>query len=308
MLQNPNYGTTFQNGLSSKLMYLPLSRAFDMLQLFARSRGGLSVSALSEHTGLAKSAVHRLLVSLVADGYVSQEPASERYHLTLRLPALAFRFLAANGITDVVQPILDRLARQTGELIHLGLVDGDSLVWVAWAQGSQAPLRYVPVFGREVVLHATGSGATWLASLPEREALRIVRKHKFRKAKTPGYGRYAVSSEKEFLAKLRRVRRDGYSLNLEEGEPGVNAIAVAFRGGVDSNSPIVGTISIAGPSIRVSKAKLIAMLPVLRANARELSEFWPMHLQMRAMQPTGSYDAGPPTPAGVSHKTSRRKR
>ena len=245
-------------------MYQPLIRALEILQLLARARDGLSVSALSEQTKLAKSAAHRLLTNLVEEGYVRQDPISERYLLTLRLPALGFRFLASNGITDVVQPILNRLAEQTGELIHLGLVDGDSLIWVGWAQGSQAPLRYVPVFGREVVLHTTGSGSTWLASLPEKEALRIFRKHGFRRSPTPGFGRNAVKTEKEFLAKLAKVRRDGYGLNLEEGEPGINAIAVAFRGGADPDSPVVGTLSIAGPSIRLSKAKLIEMLPVLR--------------------------------------------
>lgn len=288
-------------------MYLPLSRAFDLLQLLARTRGGMSVSALSEQSGLAKSAAHRLLASLVEDGYVGQDPISERYHLTLRLPALGFRFLATNGMDDVVQPILDRLAQQTGELIHLGLVDGESLLWVAWSQGSQAPLRYVPVFGREVVLHATGSGATWLASLPEAQAMAIFRKHGFRKTATPGYGRAAVRSEKEFLAKLRQVRGDGYGLNLEEGEPGINAIAVAFRGGSDASSPVVGTLSIAGPSIRMSKARLIEMLPDLRAHARELSEVWPMHLKLTATQPTGSYDAGSPKPAHASAKSRARK-
>lgn len=288
-------------------MYLPLSRAFELLQLLARSRGGMSISVLSEQTGLAKSAVHRLLTSLVEDGYVGQDPASERYHLTLRLPALGFRFLAANGVTDVVQPILDRLAQQTGELIHLGLVDGDSLLWVAWAQGSQAPLRYVPVFGREVVLHATGSGAVWLASLPERDAVAIFRRHGFRRTDTPGYGRHAVRSESELLAKLRKVRRDGYSLNMEEGEPGINAIAVAVRGGPDPQSEVVGTLSIAGPTIRTGKERLVGMLPVLSAHARELSEVWPMHLQIRAAQPAGSYDAGSPRPISGRRKSGKTK-
>jgi DNA-binding IclR family transcriptional regulator len=288
-------------------MYRPLSRALEIIQILARSGDGATVSALAEQTGLAKSAVHRLLTNLVEEGYVRQDPLSERYHLTLRLPALGFRFLAVNGTTDVIQPILNSLAQQTGELIHLGLVDQDSLIWVAWAQGSQAPLRYVPVFGREVVLHATGSGATWLASLSEQEALRIFRKHGFRRSATPGYGRHAVQSEKEFLTKLAKVRRDGYSLNLEEGEPGINAIAVAFRGGSNLSSPVVGTLSIAGPSIRMTRSRLIDMLPALRLHALELSETWPMHLQMKAAQISGPYESGLQMSVGKNRKRTSRK-
>lgn len=274
-------------------MYLPLSRAFQILQLLAGAPGGLALSALAGQTGLAKSAAHRLLATLVEEGYVEQDAASEHYRLTLRLPALGFRFLAANGIIDVVQPILDRLALQSGELVQLGLVTGDSLLWVAWAQGSQAPLRYVPVLGREVVLHVTGSGAVWLASLPEARALAIFRKHGLRKSPTPGYGRRAVQSEKELLSKLKRARRDGYGLNLEEGEPGINAIAVAVHSGMADESSVIGTLSIAGPSIRTTRAALIGMLPMLRAHALELSEVWPMHQQIKVIQPTEDFTTPP---------------
>ena len=292
-------GTVFQRGRQLN-KYNPLCRALDILQLLARERDGLPLTTISQEAKLAKSASHRLLSTLVEEGYVRQDSASERYHLTLRMAALGFRFLAAHGLTDVVQPILDRLAQQTGELVQLGLVEDDRLIWVAWAQGSQAPLRYVPVFGREVVLHTTGSGAAWLASLPENRALEIFRKVGFRKSSTPGYGRNAVRTEKELLARIRKVRRLGFGLNLEAGEPGINAIAVAFHANVKPQSLVAGTIAIAGPSVRVNKSDLIAALPALRAAAREMAEVWPMKIQLEAIQ---SHAAG----SKIKSKTAGRR-
>jgi len=270
--------------LKKKVKYKALVRALEILQMLAADAAGLSVSTISRHAKLAKSATHRLLSTLVDEGYAGQDPISERYHLTLRLPALGFRYLGISGLTDVVQPILDRLAEQTGELVQFGLVEGGRLIWVTWAQGSRAPLRYVPVLGREIILYTTGSGAVWLASMSDKEALRIVRAQGFIRGPTPGYGRNAVRNDAEFLAKLHQVRRDGYGFNLEEGEPGINAIAVPVKGDLKPDSPVVATIAIAGPSIRVTEAKLLDALPGLRAAAQEMTEVWPMRRQLDAAQ------------------------
>jgi IclR family acetate operon transcriptional repressor len=283
--------------------YKPLARALEILQMMAADRDGVSVSAVSRETRLAKSAAHRLLTTLVDEGYARQDPVSERYELTLRLPALGFRFLGINGLTDVVQPILDRLAAETGELVQFGLVEGDRLIWVAWAQGSRAPLRYVPVLGREIILYTTGSGAVWLARKSDQEALRIMHAQGFVRGSTPGYGRKAVRDDAEFLAKLNRVRRDGYGLNLEEGEPGINAIAVAVRSDLQSQSPVVATIAIAGPSIRVTKKRLLQMLPGLRSAAREMTEVWPMRRHLDAAAAGPARPATPlPSPTAKSSK------
>lgn len=284
--------------------YKPLVRALEILQMLAVDAGGLSVSTIGRETKLAKSAAHRLLSTLVEEGYVRQDSVSERYHLTLRLPALGFRYLSINGLTDVVQPILDRLAEQTGELVQFGLVGDDRLIWVAWAQGSRAPLRYVPVLGREIILYTTGSGAVWLASMSDKDALRMIHAQGLKKGPTPGYGRNAVRNDAEFLNKLHKVRHDGYGFNLEEGEPGINAIAVAVCNDLKPDSPVVATIAIAGPSIRVTKAKLIDALPQLRAAAREMTEVWTMRRQLDAAQAVGSYEinrsaAGTPKPTKV---------
>jgi DNA-binding IclR family transcriptional regulator len=278
----PNKKTKRAPAAKKPAQYKPLVRALEILQMLGAQADGLSVSTIGRETKLAKSATHRLLNTLVEEGYARQDPVSERYHLTLRLPALGFRYLGINGLTDVVQPILDRLAEETGELVQFGLVGGERLIWVAWAQRSRAPLRYVPVLGREIVLYTTGSGAVWLASLTDKEALRIMHQQGFVKGATPGYGRNAVGSDREFLAKLSKARRDNYSLNLEEGEPGINAIAVAVRGDLTPSSPVVATIAIAGPSIRVTKSKLLETLPSLGAASREMTEVWPMRRQLDA--------------------------
>ena len=66
-----------------------------------------------------------------------QNPDNLRYHLSTKLVAMGFRYLSGSG-ADIVQPVLDRLARETGELVRLGVIEGERQIWIAKSQG---PLR-----------------------------------------------------------------------------------------------------------------------------------------------------------------------
>ena len=48
---------------------------------------------------------------------------------------------------DIAQPVIDRLADTTPELVRLAIVDGDRLTLVAKAQGAKSGLRYDPDMG-----------------------------------------------------------------------------------------------------------------------------------------------------------------
>src|SRR5262245_9738538 len=111
----------------------PVQRCFELIELLAGKADGLSLAEISKELGYPKSAEHRFLNQLVHLGYLAKDESAPNYRLTLRLPAMGFRFLAASRIYDVCQPTLDRLAVATGEYVSLGVVDGEDLVWVARA-------------------------------------------------------------------------------------------------------------------------------------------------------------------------------
>jgi DNA-binding IclR family transcriptional regulator len=92
-----------------------------------------------------------------------------RYHLSTKLVAMGFRYLSSSG-ADIVQPVLDRLAQETGELVRLGVIDGERQTWIAKG-GARSGLRYDPDMGRDAPLFYTASGHAWLACMSDAEAL-----------------------------------------------------------------------------------------------------------------------------------------
>jgi DNA-binding IclR family transcriptional regulator len=192
----------------------------------------------------------------------------------MRLAVLGQQFYVATGIPDICQPLLDRLARQSREFARLAVVDGDSLVWVAHAQGATGGLVYHPsLTSNTVPLYATASGKAWLATLSSDSAVqKIVKSGGFKNADK--YGPNVVRSIEALLREVKRTAQRGYGIASSEAEPGVAAIAAAICSVVDGTA--LGTVSVAGPSVRMTEARIQELAPLVRQCAVELANLWPL--------------------------------
>lgn len=256
------------------MIYSPAQRCLDLLELLADEPEGLPLAAVAARLALPKSAAHRFLSLLASRGFVRQDAASGHYALTLKLPALGFRYLAGTGWPDLAQPTLDALASRTGELARLALVEGDALTWVAKAQGASTGLRYDADAGRGVILHATATGKAWLATLPEERAIALVAREG--RLGSGGLGPRAVATVAALRRELRATRRRGWGEAVEEGEPGVAAVAVAVRPRDGPDADAFATVSVAGPLARMGAARRAELAGMAQASAREIADLWPM--------------------------------
>jgi DNA-binding IclR family transcriptional regulator len=245
-----------------------------LLEELAGEPDGAALGDLAERLDAPKSAVHRMLATLAARGYVVQDQSTQTYRLSLRLAVLGFRYLDAHRLPDAAQAVLDRLAAETREYCRLALVEGEGLVWIARAQGATQGLRYDPDMSHQVVLHATATGKAWLATLPEAEALRIVCARGF--GTPPGFGNRVVRNVDELRAQLAETRKRGHAVAIEEGEPGTAALAAVFRAWDAPDAPVVGTVSVAGPLMRFDPSGRARMVGPLFEAARDLSSLWPL--------------------------------
>ena len=244
----------------------------------------MPLGEISERLSLPKSGAHRLLTTLVDIGWAEQNQDTSFYRLSMRLAILGQQFYVATGIPDICQPVLDDLARQCREFVRLAVVDGHSLVWVAHAQGASSGLMYQPsLTSNTVPLFATASGKAWLATLTGDQALQIVMKSGgLRNADR--YGPNAVRTVDALLRELKATARRGYGLASSEAEFGVTAVAAAIR--ADENAPVLGTVSIAGPSARITEQRTQELAPLVLEKARALANLWPLRVGTVKRPPT----------------------
>jgi IclR family transcriptional regulator, acetate operon repressor len=242
-----------------------LERTLAILEYLAANAEGAPMAGIADHTGIPRSAVHRLLADLARCGYVRQTRKHGDYVLTTKLVSLGLSYLSSSGIVDIAQPLLDRLAETSGELVRLSVVDGDRLTWVARAQGALRGLRYDPDMGSDAKLSCTATGHAWLLTMTDEEALQRVARQGFG---TPDeFGPNAPTTVRALLAFLRVARTRGFSLIDEVFTPGMTAMAAPVMRGKNA----IGVISIAGPRVRLTEDRMLKLGPALLDAAAELA-------------------------------------
>lgn len=248
-----------------------MDRTFAVLQLLAENANGLPISAVADRLGIPLSASHRLLSELAEHGFVQQERLHGDYRLTMRLVTLAFTYLARSGVTDIAQPVLDRLAAQSGELVRLAVMDGEgadrNLTWVARAQGAQTGLRYDPEMGQVATLSCSASGWAWLSTLDDEEALSLVERQGF--GAPEEFGPRAPRNAKALLQALRQTRKRGYAVTMQTFTPWMSAMAAPVRA---PDGTVCATISIAGPIMRLPEEKLHELAPLMLEAVAEMTQ------------------------------------
>jgi len=244
-----------------------IERAFGLLEALTSDPAGVALQSLADQLDIPKSATHRMLAELMRLGYVRQDPHSSRYRLSSKLVALGFRYLSSTGL-DIAQPILDRLAAETGELVRLGIIEGERLTWIGKSQGARSGLRYDPDMGRDAPLACTASGNAWLASLDDEQALALVAQQGWEIASTEG-GPNAPKDRQALLARLQLAREQGYAWVVESSAVGTAAMAAVVRSPQDGRA--IGVLSLAGPSARLTLARMQSLAPLLLAVSEELS-------------------------------------
>jgi IclR family transcriptional regulator, acetate operon repressor len=244
-----------------------VDRALSIVELLAKSPTGLALSEIADSLSIPRSATHRLLSDLREDGYVRQDREGGSYALTARIVALGFAYLGAAGVSDKIQPGLDRLAEQTGEVVVLAVIDSGRLVRVAKAMGARRGLLYNPNEGSDVYLATTSNGHAWLSCLSEEEALHLVAKQGFSRDVD---GPNAPRTIRGLLSLLAAARKRGFAKVFETFEAGTAAMAAPVRSR-DSGVPI-GTLSIAGPMVRMTDEIMDRFAPDLIASAASIGE------------------------------------
>jgi DNA-binding IclR family transcriptional regulator len=232
-----------------------VDRAAALLLALGESQGEAGVTELARRLGLHKSTASRLLATLQRRGLVEQDAETGKYRLGLVVIRLAERAERTLDLRSLALPELERLARLTHETAGLGVLDADQVLFVAQADGPNL-IAVGDWTGRASALHANASGKVLLASLAEREVLRIVRRGLTR------YTERTITDLEPLLEDLARARRRGYATATSELESGLTAVAAPVH---DARGAVIAAVEVWGPAFRLTPRRV----PELAAQARE---------------------------------------
>ena len=240
-----------------------LDRAFELLETLCRSRGGMTIGALSAETGLHKSTVHRLLSSMCARGYVQRDAATSIYRAGMRLCELSSYIMDNLDVVELARLPMEQLGGETEETVHLVMREEGDIVYIHKVESSRGAIRMFSRIGMRRPLYCTGVGKAILATWPEDE----VRAYWEHSSITP-WTAHTIVTEDAFLRELERVRRLGYALDDEENELGVRCIAAAIP---DYRGRASYAVSVSAPISRMTDERIASLRAPLLAACNEIA-------------------------------------
>lgn len=166
-VKKPSAAAQTRDGSASASYSVPaLDKALDVLELMSELSQPVTPSQIAQHLGRSLQEVYRVVLVLEGRGYIIRPPETEALVLSTQLYGLATRFPPFRRVVDVAQPIINRLAMESGEAVHIAVLDGLRMCIIAQVDSPQ-PIGVRLRVGVHSPAVLGSSGRTLVAFQPE---------------------------------------------------------------------------------------------------------------------------------------------
>jgi DNA-binding IclR family transcriptional regulator len=239
-----------------------VDRAVRILLALASGTPRLGVSEVSELVEVPKPTVYTMLRTLERLGLVVQEVEGGKYALGPAVLQLSNAYLDGSELRARSVSWAERLARQTGEAVWVGVLAGPNVVVVHHAFRPDDLVQILEV-GATVPWHACALGHAIVASVDEERQKELLAGPAQRLT-----GR-TITDPEALRQALITTRERGYAVEDQEATLGDAGLAAAV---FDWSGRVVGALGIVGPAERLLESGRLGQLAdAVRTTARALS-------------------------------------
>jgi IclR family pca regulon transcriptional regulator len=238
-----------------------LASGLEVILAFDESHPRMTLSEVATRTGMNRAKARRFLLTLHALGYVRKQ--QRHFELAPKVLQLGYAFLSANDYRSVIQQVLEDITSESGESSSLGVLDGDSVIYVARSSSRHRLMAITLSIGTRLPAAHTSMGRVLLAQLSDAELDDFLSRVELERH-TPA----TIIDKVELKQRILGVRRQGYAIADQELDSGLRSLAVpAF----DGNGRLLGAINISTNAARVELDTLMRdYLPLLQSKARQI--------------------------------------
>lgn len=229
-----------------------VDRALDILLCFLE-RKNWTLTELTKQTGLHKSTVFRLLLTLEEKGFLLRDADTEKYRLGRRIWELSLQLDLSTDPATLFLAEMEKLRDELEETVSLYVRDDLKRIRIQAVESQQAIRRVAPV-GAHMSLTVGASSKVLVAYATSDICERIATEIHWSQPR----------ELEQYQQQIMDVRNKGYAISAEERELGTAAIAVPI---FDRKGIIIASLAISGPISRMSQEKMIHFLPRLQQAA-----------------------------------------
>src|ERR1044071_8435764 len=128
--RNNNVPTPGSSRLVEKGRLSSVASSIRLLKAFSEQQVEIGISDLAKRLGVAKSTVHRLAVTLVADGMLEQNPDTGKYRLGLSLFRLGSLVRRRMSVSTEARSLLRSSREKRSESVRVAVLEGSEIMCV----------------------------------------------------------------------------------------------------------------------------------------------------------------------------------
>ncbi|MFD7922811.1 IclR family transcriptional regulator [Streptomyces sp. NPDC059740] len=236
-----------------------VAKALRVVRAVAHPDAPHRLGDIAQRAGVPKASTHRILATLVEEGWVVWD-GEGRYGIGTALRALAATVLSDDTVG--IDAVLRALSGRLGQTVHLAVLSGDHATYTHKIDPGHA-YRIASEVGAPLALHATAAGKVLLAHLPQGEIDALLDR-----AALPARTSRTLTDRAALEAELARVREAGFATEYEEADAALCSLAAPV---LDDGGYPVGAVSVSSLTFLVTEEQLRAFAPAVEQTAREVS-------------------------------------
>ena len=179
-----------------------LENALQLLDLFTPDEPEMNATEIAARLGVANSTVHRLVTTLMSEGFIAKDTRTNQYSLGTSILSRGNLVTKQYSLHEISHPILQRLVEQSNETAHLAVLRGFEVIYLQKIECSH-PIRLLSHLGKPNPAHCTSSGQVLLAHQPPK-TLEKLRTMEFLK-----YTSKTITDPEALLRLLHQIKKQG---------------------------------------------------------------------------------------------------
>lgn len=239
-----------------------VTNALKILRLYTPKQQELSFTEIIRKLDLSKGTGHRLISTLVKEGFLSKNPRTNHYRLGLAILGLGGTIFSHRELFREAIPIVKKLSSEIQETTHICLLENDKVAYLFRCESNQ-PDRLVTQIGRTNPLHCTSEGLCLLAFQKESFIQDFLKKPLY--AYTP----YTITQPEKLYELLQEIKVNNYCYLDSTYFLNYTSVSVPIRNHLDK---VVATLSVIGHSSRFTKDNREKIIKKMKEAANHISE------------------------------------
>lgn len=220
-----------------------LEKGLSVLHAFSKKGPYLSLSEISQSTGMVPATATRFIKTLEDLGYIVRDPKTKNYSLSPKLLSIGFSFIENMDLRHRISAQLLEITKQLNVDTGCVVLENTEVVYIERFRSNSVLGLHLTV-GSRLPAYTSAMGRAILAFMDSKEAEAIIDDSDLQ-PRTP----YTITDKTRLFENLETVRQKGFAINQQELAEGMAAIAAPVMTG----SKVEGSFGASFPMHRLEE-------------------------------------------------------